>query len=101
MHGGWYHYPWYAFYAVETLDARGSWRLVCRFYAAAEFAPCGLNVPLAGTHAAPAPNRAHSGSHGRTRGLLRIDGDDVFGGGIIDTIGSFQANQTVPVALAE
>ena len=98
---GWYHYPWYAFYAVETLDARGSRRLVFRFYAAAVFALCGLNIPSAGTHATPSPNRAHSGSHGRTRGLLGVDGDDVFGGGIIDTIGPFQTNQAVAVALAE
>ena len=98
---GWYHYPWCAFYAIETLDALGSRRLVCRFYAAAEFAPCGLNVPLAGIHAAPAPSRAHSGSHGRTWGLLRVDGDDVLGSGIIDTIDPFQADQAVPITLAE
>ena len=41
---GWYHYPRRALYAVETLDARGSRRLICRFYAASEFAPCGQNA---------------------------------------------------------
>ena len=69
--------------------------------AAAMFALCGLNIPSAGTHATPAPNRAHSGSHAETRRVLRVDGDDVFGSGIIDTIDSFQADQTVAVALAE
>ena len=99
--GGWYHYPRRALHTVETLDARRSRRLICRFYAAAEFAQCGLNIPSAGTHATPAPNRAHSGSHAETRRVLRVDGDDVFGSGIIDTIGPFQADQTVAVALAE
>ena len=99
--GGWYHYPRRALHAVETLDARRSRRLICRFYAAPEFALCGQNIPSAGTHATPAPNRAHSGSHAETRRVLRVDGDDVFGSGIIDTIGPFQADQTVAVALAE
>lgn len=99
--GRWYHYPRRALHTVETLDARRSRRLICRFYAAAEFAQCGLNIPSAGTHATPAPNRAHSGSHAETRRVLRVDGDDVFGSGIIDTIGPFQADQTVAVALAE
>ena len=67
---GWYHYPRRALHAVETLDARGSRRLICRFYAAAVLALCGLNIPSAGTHANPAPNRAHSGSHGETRGVF-------------------------------
>ena len=67
---GWYHYPRRALHAVETLDARGSRRLICRFYAAPEFAPCRSNIPSAGTHATPAPNRAHSGSHAETRGVF-------------------------------
>ena len=99
--GGWYHYPRRALHAVETLDARGSRWLICRFYAAPEFAMCGLNLPSSGTHATPAPNRAHSGSHAETRRVLRVDGDDVLGSGIIDTIDPFQADQTVAVALAE
>ena len=98
---GWYHYPRRALHAVETLDARRSRRLICRFYAALEFALCGLNLPSPGTHATPAPNRAHSGSHGETRRVIRVDGDDVSGSGIIDTIDPFQADQTVAVALAE
>ena len=98
---GWYHYPRRALHAVETLDARGSRRRIRRFYAAPEFALCGLNLPAAGTHATPAPNRAHSGLHAETRRVLRVDGDDVFGSKIIDTIGPFQADQTVAVALAE
>ena len=99
--GGRYHYPRRALHAVETLDARGSRWLICRFYAVPEFAPCGLKIPSAGTHATPALNRAHSGSHAETRRVLRVDGDDVFGSGIIDPIGPFQADQTVAVALAE
>ena len=98
---GWYHYPRHAIHAVETLDARGSRRRIRRFYAAPEFALCGLNLPSSGTHATPAPNRAHSGSHAETRRVLRVDGDDVSGSGIIDTIDPFQADQTVAVALAE
>ena len=98
---GWYHYPRCAIHAVETLDARGSRRRIRRFYAAPEFALCGLNIPSAGTHATPAPNRAHSGSHAETRRVLRVDGDDVLGSGIIDTIDPFQADQTVAVALAK
>ena len=98
---GRYHYPQRAIHAVETPDTRGSRRLICRFYAVSEFAPCGQNIPSAGTHATPAPNRAHSGSHAETRRVLRVDGDDVFGSGIIDTIGPFQADQTVAVALAK
>ena len=98
---GWYHYPRRALHAVETLDARGSrWR-IRRFYAAPEFALCGLNLPSSGTHATPALNRAHSGSHAETRRVIRVDGDDVLGSEIIDTIGPFQADQTVTVALAE
>ena len=99
--GGWYHYPRRALHAVETLDARGSrWR-IRRFYAAPEFALCGLNLPSSGTHATPAPNRAHTGSHAETRRVIRVDGDDVSGNGIIDTIDPFQADQTVAVALAK
>ena len=98
---GWYHYPRRALHAVETLDAHGSRRLICCFYAAPEFALCGLNLPSAGTHTAPAPNCAHSGSHAETRRVLRVGGDDVFGSGIIDTIDPFQADQPVAVALAE
>ena len=98
---GWDHYTRRALHAVETLDARGSRRRIRRFYAAAVFALCGLNVPSAGTHTTPAPNRAHSGSHAETRRVIRVDGDDVSGSGIIDTIDPFQADQTVAVALAE
>ena len=68
--GGWYHYPRRALHAVETLDAQGAWRRIRRFYAAAVLALCGLNIPSAGTHATPAPNRAHSGSHAETRGVF-------------------------------
>ena len=99
--GGWYHYPRRALHAVETLDARGSRRRIYRFYAATVLALCGLNLPSSGTHATPAPNRAHSGSHAETRRVLRVDGDDVLGSGIIDTIDPFQADQPVAVALAE
>ena len=98
---GWYHYPRRALHTVETLDARGSRRLICRFYAAPEFVLCGQNIPSSGTHATRPTNRAHSGSQGETRRVLRVDGDDVSGSGIIDTIGPFQADQTVAVALAE
>ena len=101
LHDGWYHYPRRALHAVETLDAQELRRRIRRFYAAPEFALCGLNLPSSGTHATPAPNRAHSGSHAETRRVLRVDGDDVFDSGIIDTIDPFQADQTVAVALAE
>jgi len=63
-------------------------------------AMCGKQLS-AGTHATPSPNLAHSGSHAETRRVLRVDGDDVSGSGIIDPIGPFQADQTVAVALAE
>ena len=66
--GGWYHYPRRAFRAVETLDAQELRRRIRRFYAAPVLALCGLNLPSSGTHATPAPNRAHSGSHAETRG---------------------------------
>lgn len=98
---GWYHYPRRALHAVETLDAQELRRRIRRFYAAPEFALCGLNLPSSGTHATPSPNRAHSGSQAETRRVLRVDGDDVLGNGIIDTIGPFQADQPVTVALAE
>ena len=98
---GWYHYPRRVLHAVETLDAQELRRLICRFYAAPEFVLCGQNIPSSGTHATPAPNRAHSGSHAETRRVIRVDGDDVLGSEIIDTIGPFQADQTVTVALAE
>ena len=89
---GRYHYPRCVLHAVETLDARGSRRRIRRFYAAPEFALCGLNLLSSGTHATPSPNRAHSGSHAETRRVLRVDGDDVSGNGIIDTIDPFQAD---------
>ncbi len=98
---GWYHYPRRAIHAVETLDAQELRRRIRRFYAAPVLALCGLNLPSSGTHATPSPKRAHSGSHGETRRVLRVDGDDVFGSGIIGPIGPFQADQTVAVALAE
>ena len=98
---GWYHYSRRALHAVETLDAQELRRRIRRFYAAPVLALCGLNLPSSGTHATPAPNRAHSGSHAETRRVLRVDGDDVSGSGIIDTIDPFQADQTVAVALAE
>ena len=98
---GWYHYPRRALHAVETLDARGSRRRIRCFYAATVLALCGLNLPSSGTHTTPAFNRAHSGSHAETRRVIRVDGDDVLGSEIIDTIGPFQADQTVAVALAE
>ena len=98
---GWYYYPRRALHAAKTLNARRSRRRIRRFYAAPEFALCGPNIPSAGTHTTSAPNRAHSGSHAETRRVLRVDGDDVSGSGIIDTIDPFQADQTVAVALAE
>ena len=67
---GWYHYPRRALHAVETLDAHGSRRRIRRFYAAAVLALCGLNIPSADTHTTPAPNCAHSGLQGETRGVL-------------------------------
>ena len=68
--GGWYHYPRRALHAVETLDAHGPRRRICRFCAAAVLALCGQNIPSSGTHATPSPNRAHSGSHAETRGVF-------------------------------
>ena len=81
LYAGWYHYPRRALHAVETLDAQELRRLICRFYAVSEFALCGLNLPSAGTHTTPAPNRAHSGSHAETRGESaerRMQGCKVF-----------------------
>ena len=63
--------------------------------------PVRAEYPLSGYTRPPSPNRAHSGSHAETRRVLRVDGDDVLGSGIIDTIDPFQADQTVAVALAE
>lgn len=54
---GRYHYPRRELRAVETLDARRSRRRIRRFYAAPEFALCGLNLPSSGTHATSSPNR--------------------------------------------
>ena len=68
--GGVSHYPRRALHAVETLDARGSRRRICRFYAAPVLALCGLKISSSGTHATPSPNRAHSGSHAETRGVF-------------------------------
>lgn len=65
---GWYHYPRRALYAVETLDARGSRRRIRRFYAAPEFAPCGLNVPSAGTQRHPSPEPRTQRLTGRNGG---------------------------------
>ena len=60
---GRYHYPRRALHAVETLDAQGAWRRIRRFYAVSEFAPCGLNIPSAGTR--------HPVSKPRTQRLTR------------------------------
>ena len=106
LHGGWYHYPRRALHAVETLDARGSRRRIRRFYAAPEFTLCGLNLPSSGTHATPAPNRAHSGSQGETRGVFtardigRVDRVNSLGILCIVTFGTAQLNETLAVAAA-
>ena len=103
---GWYHYPRRALHAVETLDARGSRRRIRRFYAVSEFAPCGQNIPSAGTHATPAPNRAHSGSHAETRGgfpardIGRVDRVNALGILCIVTFGTAQLNESLAVAAA-
>ena len=65
---GWYHYPRRALHAVETLDARRSRRLIRRFYAVSEFAPCGLNVPSAGTQRHPSPEPRTQRLTGRNTG---------------------------------
>ena len=103
---GRYHYPRCALHAVETLDARGSRRRIRRFYAAAEFALCGLNLPSAGTHATPSPKRAHSGSHAETRGgfpardIGRGDRVNSLGTLCIVTFGTAQLNEPLAVAAA-
>ena len=101
-----YHYPRRALHAVETLDARGSrWR-IRHFYAVSEFAPCGQNIPSAGTHATPAPNRAHSGSHAETRGVFtardigRVDRVNSLGTLCIVTFGTAQFDKPLSVAAA-
>ena len=104
--GGWYHYPRCVLHAVETLDARGSRRRIYRFYAAPEFALCGLNLPSSGTHATPAPNCAHSGSHAETRGIFtardidRVDRVNSLDTLCIVTFGTAQLNETLAVAAA-
>lgn len=103
---GRYHYPRCAIHAVETLDARGSRRRIYRFYAVPEFALCGLKIPSAGTHATPAPNRAHSGSQGETRGVFtardigRVDRVNSLGILRIVTFGTAQLNEPLSVAAA-
>jgi len=103
---GWYHYPRRAIHTVETLDARGSRRLIRRFYAVSEFAPCGLNVPSACTHATPSPNRAHIGSHAETRGgfpardIGRVDRVNSLGTQCIVTFGTAQFDEPLAVAAA-
>lgn len=103
---GRYHYPRCAIHAVETLDARGSRRLICRFYAVPEFALCGLNLPSSGTHATPAPNRAHSGSHAETRGVFtardigRVDRVNSLSTLCIVTFGTAQFDKPLSVAAA-
>ena len=103
---GRYHYPRRALHAVETLDARGSRRRIRRFYAAPEFALCGLKIPSAGTHATPAPNRAHSGSQGETRGVFtardigRVDRVNSLGILRIVTFGTAQLDKPLSVAAA-
>ena len=104
--GGWYHYPRRALHAVETLDARGSRRLICRFYAAATSALCGLNLPSSGTHATLSLNRAHSGSHAETRGVFtardigRVDRVNSLGTLCIVTFGTVQFDEPPSVAAA-
>ena len=103
---GGYHYPRRALHAVETLDARGSRRRIYRFYAVPEFALCGLNLPSSGTHATPAPNRAHSGSHAETRGgfpardIGRVDRVNSLGTLCIVTFGTAQLDEPLAVAAA-
>ena len=103
---GWYHYPRRTLHAAETLDARGSRRRIRRFYAAPEFAMCGLNLPSSGTHATPSPNRAHSGSHAETRGIFtaqdigRVDRVNSLGTLCIVTFGTAQFDKPLSVAAA-
>ena len=104
--GGWYHYPRRALHAVETLDAQELRQRIRRFYAAPVLAPCGQNIPSAGTHATPAPNRAHSGSHAETRGVFtardigRVDRVNSLGTLCIVTFGTAQFNEPLAVAAA-
>ena len=103
---GWDHYPRRTLHAAETLDARGSRRRIRRFYAATVLAPRGLNLPSAGTHATPSPNRAHSGSQGKTRGIFtaqdigRVDRVNRLGILRIVTFGTAQLNEPLAVAAA-
>lgn len=103
---GWYHYPRRTLHAAETLDARGSRRRIRRFYAATVLAPRGLNLPSAGTHATPSPNRAHSGSQGKTRGIFtaqdigRVDRVNRLGILRIVTFGTAQLDEPLAVAAA-
>ena len=103
---GRYHYPRRALHAVETLDAQELRRRIYRFYAVPEFALCGLNLPSSGTHATPAPNRAHSGSQGKTRGIFtaqdigRVDRVNRLGILRIVTFGTAQLNEPLAVAAA-
>ena len=106
LHGGWDHYPRRVLHAVETLDAQGVWRRIRRFYAVSEFAPCGQNIPSAGTHATPALNRTHSGSHAETRGgfpardIGRVDRVNSLGTLCIVTFGTAQFDEPLSVAAA-
>ena len=103
---GWYHYPRRALHAVETLDAQELRQRIRRFYAAPVLALCGLNLPSSGTHATPAPNRAHSGSQGETRGVFtardigRVDRVNSLGTLCIVTFGTVQLNEPLAVAAA-
>ena len=103
---GWYHYTRRALHAVETLDAQELRRRIRRFYAAPEFAMCGLNLPSSGTHATPSPNRAHSGSHAETRGIFtaqdigRVDRVNSLGTLCIVTFGTAQFDKPLSVAAA-
>ena len=106
LYAGWYHYPRRALHAVETLDAQELRRRIYRFYAVPEFALCGLKIPSAGTHATPAPNRAHSGSHAETRGVFtardigRVDRVNSLGTLCIVTFGTAQFDKPLSVAAA-
>ena len=81
-------------------------RRIRRFYAAPEFAMCGLNLPSSGTHATPSPNRAHSGSHAETRGIFtaqdigRVDRVNSLGTLCIVTFGTAQFDKPLSVAAA-
>ena len=59
---GRYHYPRCALRAVETLDARGSRRRICRFCNAAMFALRGRSSPRR-VHTPPRPRTAHTAAH--------------------------------------